>query len=121
MPPRAISPKSCSRAERSAAEGISGDPGWITGAGAVSGSASRRSTRGSPPSDSASVASASVAAGPSVTVAPSGTRSPSSASPPSRPARSRQTGQSPLMVPPGSTFPHPRHRPSALMFDPPEA
>ena len=41
MPPRAISPRSCNRADRSASAGISGDAGCTTGPGSSCGSVSR--------------------------------------------------------------------------------
>ena len=49
MPPRAISPKSCSRAERSAGSGISGECGLSSGSGRSAASVSWSTTRGSGP------------------------------------------------------------------------
>ena len=41
MPPWAISPRSSSRVERSSGTGISTEPGWTTGSGALAGSPDR--------------------------------------------------------------------------------
>ena len=49
MPPRAISPRSWSRAAGSAGAGISGEPGLTIGPGSVPGSVSRSKTRGTGP------------------------------------------------------------------------
>ena len=68
MPPRAISPKSCKRAERSAGSGISGDDGRITGPGSVTESASRSRIGGILPNASPNEAKTLEEAGPNVIV-----------------------------------------------------
>ena len=62
MPPRAISPKSCSRAERSGNSGISGEDGSISREGGSPVVASRSTTPGSRPTIAASDASTLVPA-----------------------------------------------------------
>ena len=127
MPPRAISPRSWSRARRSDGSGVSADEGRTTGPGPVNGSVSRKCTRGMcgrVPVNVASALGADVAANddaPSAVASRTSCESWSSSAgaPPARPARSRQAGHNPPGASAGRFSPQSRQRSRSSIVDPP--
>src|SRR5436190_10216003 len=116
IPPRAISPKSCNRAERAAGSGISAEDGRMTGPGSDAESASRSRTGGILPKASPNAAKTLDGAGPNRMV-----KSSSSDPLPASPALSRHAGQRPDGASAGRFWPQTRQFSRSLITQPPQS